>query len=126
MKKLSSYFYVVVVSFLLIACSKSPPIPTTTTASPERVKIEGIVVQNVLQARIGDFIFDAENKKYQKRTDEKLENGIGRIDVWERVNPLEKTKWYTPSLSSRIFTNEPPSFNSLFRLELEEKDDPLF
>lgn len=80
----------------------------------------GILVSNVLQANIGDYIYDGLGKRYKKVTNEEAGiNGLSKIDVWERDIPQDKSHWYTPSLGSKIFTNNPPSFNSLFRLEGE-------
>lgn len=91
-----------------------PPAPVVTE----------LVVSNILQAKVGDFIYDAEGRKYQKRTDAVKSTDISVAEVWERVEPLVTNRWYTPSLGSVIFTNEPPSFNSLFRMEGE--NEPYF
>ena len=72
-----------------------------------------VTIQNSV---VGDVISDGNGYKYRKLTEEKLTNGIGRIDIWERIDPLVTNKWYTPSLSSRIHSNS-VEFNSLYRGE---------
>ena len=92
--------------------------------NPNPIVNSGKVVSNVLQAKVGDYIFDIAGRKYKKRTDAVISDAWGNADIWERVEPLVTDKWYTPTLGSTIFTNDPPSFNSLFRMEGES--EPFF
>ena len=101
----------------LLGCNKTPPADGLTV----EVSTVSFTVSNVLQAKVGDYIYDGLGKKYKKITNEELLlSGISKSEIWERVEPLENTKWYMPSLTSKIYTNEPPTFNSLYRMEGEE------
>lgn len=71
---------------------------------------------NIIDAKVGDVVVDSNNHKYRKLTNESLTNGIGNIDIWEKIEPRVTNKWYTPSLSSRLSTNS-VEFNSLYRGE---------
>lgn len=104
----------------LFGCKKSEPIE-----NPEKPPVtSGVVVSNVLKAKVGDFIYDSAGRKYKKRTDVVKGDDWDRADVWERVDPLVTNRWYTPSLGSTMFTNDPPSFNTLFRME--DENEPFF
>ncbi len=102
----------------LVACSK----PTKTSTAVQT----NVVVSDVLKAKIGDFVFDEQGRKYKKITNEALDvsTGISKIDIWERIEPLDKPRWYTPTLVSKTFLDKPISFNSLYRLPGE--DVPVF
>jgi hypothetical protein len=106
----------------LFGCNKPSTNPSDLVAPSITT---GAVVKNVLQARVGDYIYDGLGKRYKKLTYEvELPTGISKVEVWEREIPFDTKHWYTPTLTSRIFTNDPPSFNSLFRMEGE--DTPFF
>ena len=108
----------------LTACDGNKP-NTNNNVGIEQPK-HGLLVSNVLTARVGDFVFDEAGRKYVKITDTGITNeeGIYKADVWERVDPLDKKRWYTPTLTSFVWTNQPVRFNSLFRMEGE--DYPVF
>lgn len=76
-------------------------------------------VTSLRAAQVGDTVLDSEGRRYRKLTNENLTNGVGRVDIWERIDPLVTNRWYTPALSSRIFTNT-IEFNSLYRGEDEK------
>lgn len=103
---------------IVIGCKKS-------NTNIQKNSQHGIVVSNVLQAKVGDYVIDGFGKKYRKVTDERtLGSGISNVEVWERYEPLDTNHWYTPTITSKIYTNDPPGFNSLFRMEGE--NTPFF
>lgn len=114
-----------VLTSLLVFTACDKPNNNGTVPIVEQAKQE-TVVSNVLVAKVGDFVFDEEGRKYVKITNagEKNEQGIYRAEVWERIEPLDKKRWYTPALGSFVWTNQPIRFNSLFRIEGE--DYPAF
>lgn len=116
------FLALVVILCAVFGCGR--PDPVKYPEKPPVAVVSNVVVSNVLQAKIGDFIYDGEGRKYQKRTDVVKLDGASLADVWERVDPLVTNKWYTPTLGSTIFTNDPPSFNTLFRMEGET--EPYF
>lgn len=109
---------IIIACVFLIGCEKSKPIK-----NPDK-PTSGIVVSNVLQAKVGDYIYDVAGCKYKKRTDAVKTEAWEKTAVWERVEPLVTNRWYVPTLSSTMFTNDPPSFTTLFRMEGE--DEPFF
>lgn len=128
MKTISKIMMVtmVLVSLLIFtACDKPNTNNNGSVPIVEQPK-QGSVVSNILNARVGDFVFDEEGRKYVKITDSDKTNdqGIYRTEVWERIEPLDKKRWYTPALNSFVWTNQPVRFNSLFRMEGE--DYPVF
>lgn len=42
-------------------------------------------------------------------------NGTVTVELWERIEPLDTNRWYTPTLGSKMDTNSPPMFHSLMR-----------
>lgn len=87
---------------------------------------EGVLVQNILVAKVGDYILDEQGRKYKKVTNSNKTStdGVFTTEVWERVEPLDKKHWYSPALGSFVWTNQSVIFNSLFRMEGE--DFPAF
>jgi hypothetical protein len=124
MKKLVIVLAIFTSMLFLTACDGNKP-NTNNNVGIEQPK-HGLLVSNVLTARVGDFVFDEAGRKYVKITDTGITNeeGIYKADVWERVDPLDKNRWYTPTLTSFVWTNQPVRFNSLFRMEGE--DYPVF
>lgn len=110
----------VLASLLVFTACDKPNANNNTSVQVEQTK--GTVVSNVLAAKIGDFVFDEEGRKYVKITNvgEKNAEGIYKSEVWERIDPIDKKRWYTPALNSLVWTNQPVRFNSLFRMEGEE------
>ncbi len=108
-----------VLPILFIGCEKNPIAPLTET----KVSIKA---SSVVHAKIGDYVFDDQGRKYKKVTNESFDatTGIGKTDIWERVEPMDVTRWYTPSLGSKTFLDRPATFNSLYRLPGE--DTPTF
>lgn len=98
------------------------------TSCFNKTKDDGATVQpnsiavNVVDAKIGQTIKDSFNYEYKKLTNEYIVNGKGTMDIWERINPPEKRYWYTPTLTSKVYTNQVPSFNSIFRFEVLEEN----
>jgi len=123
MKKLTTIITILASMLIFTACNK--PTDNQPPIQIEQPKRE-TVASNVLTAKVGDFIFDEDGRKYIKITNagEKNSQGIYREEIWERVEPLDKKHWYAPSLSSVVWTNQPVRFNSLFRMEGE--DYPVF
>lgn len=37
------------------------------------------------------------------------------IELWERINPSDTNRWYTPSLDWTLHPTNPPSFKSVMR-----------
>lgn len=99
---------------LFIGCDKKQE---TSISNTSEIKI-GNKASNVVNAKIGDYILDEQGRKYKKITDEAFNvvTGIGTADIWERIDPLDTTRWYTPTLTSKTFHDSPTSFNSLYRL----------
>lgn len=120
MKKLTTILTLTLL--FLTACDNKKP---NVNAVSEQSK-QGLLVSNIFSAKVGDFIFDEEGRKYVKITnaDEINKNGIYTAEIWERVDPLDKKRWYTPTLNSFVWTNQPVRFNSIFRMEGE--DYPVF
>lgn len=109
---------------VLPSCGKKET-PKTDVATTSVKIVDGKVVSDIKLAKVGDFIFDGEGRKYKKITDEKtVSDNITQTDIWERVEPLDKKHWYTPTLGSELFAGSPPLFSSLFRLDDEEY--PIF
>lgn len=120
MKKLMIAIIGLTVGMFFTACNNH-------TANNDTVQLKtGTVVSNVMLANIGDYVLDDQGRKYKKITNSGETNvsGISKTEVWERVDPFDKTRWYTPTLGSYVWTNQPISFNSLFRMEGE--DYPAF
>jgi len=44
-----------------------------------------------------------------------LPNGEIQVELWEKIAPHDTQRWYTPTLASRLNTNQPPTFNPLLR-----------
>lgn len=93
----------VIVMVLMSACSKHDAVPTT---APQ--------ITNIFGAKINDVVVDVNGRKYRKLTEERLTNGVGKVDIWERIDPPNSNNWYTPTLSSKILGNT-IEFNSLYR-----------
>lgn len=115
----------VLVSLLIFTACDKPNTNNNGSVSVEQPK-RGVVVTSVLVAQVGDFIFDESGRKYVKITNAGNTNaeGVSISEVWERIDPLDKKRWYVPSLGSFVWTNQPIVFNSLFRIEGE--DYPAF
>ncbi len=112
------YLAIIISLCIVVGCKKS------NTDTYEKTP-HGVVVSNVLQAKIGDSVYDGFGKKYRKVTEERvLGSGISNVEVWERYEPLDTNHWYTPTLTSKIYTNDAPGFNSLFRIDGESS--PFF
>ena len=61
-------------------------------------------------------VTDSNGYKYRLvEREKKLSNNTVQTELWERIEPLDTNRWYTPTLSSKINTNSPPLFNSLMR-----------
>lgn len=59
---------------------------------------------------------DESGKKYRFVSPEMVNsNGVVISELWERIQPPDTNNWYTPSLSSKLDTNKPKSFNALMR-----------
>lgn len=93
----------VIVMVLMSACSKHDAAPSTV---PQ--------ITNIFGAKINDVVVDVNGRKYRKLTEERLTNGVGKVDIWERIDPPNSNNWYTPTLSSKILGNT-IEFNSLYR-----------
>lgn len=115
MKRLLSLIAIGVLSCVLLLGYNSvngnniPTVPSTSDA--------------LKTTKIGGFIVDYQGHQYKKLTDEKVINaeiGISQTDVWEKVNPEDKTKWYTPSLDSEKEISKNITFVWLYRMPNEE------
>lgn len=42
-------------------------------------------------------------------------DGTKTVELWEKIEPRDTNRWYTPTLGSKMDTNNPPIFNSLMR-----------
>lgn len=61
-------------------------------------------------------VVDTIGYKYRLIQPEKvLSNNILQVELWERIDPLDTNRWYTPTLASKLYTNNPPLFNSISR-----------
>jgi hypothetical protein len=113
----------VLASVLLFTACDKPNVDNNTVVIEQTN--EGVLVQSILVAKVGDYILDEQGRKYKKITNSnKINEDVFTTEVWERVDPLDKKRWYAPSLGSFVWTNQPVIFNSLFRMEGE--DYPTF
>lgn len=61
-------------------------------------------------------VVDSSGQKYRFVSPEIVNaNGTTTAELWEKIEPLDTNHWYTPTLASKIYTNQPPLFNSLMR-----------
>ena len=69
----------------------------------------GMIIESII------VVTDASGYRYQLVEPEKMVDGMTMVALWERIEPLDTKKWYTPTLASKFDTNRPPTFNSLMR-----------
>ena len=61
-------------------------------------------------------VVDASGRTYRFVSPEiKNADGTATVELWERIDPMDTNRWYTPTLGSKYDTNHPPLFNSLSR-----------
>jgi len=61
-------------------------------------------------------VTDVRGQKYRFVSPEMANaDGTVTVELWEKIEPLDTKRWYTPSLGSKLDTNNPPIFNSLMR-----------
>lgn len=73
--------------------------------------------------KVGEVISDYQGFKYKKITEEKVIDtsiGLGQADIWERVEPTDKNKWYTPSLNNKANVSHDITFVWIYRADDEE------
>lgn len=86
-------------ALLLTLCSCTPKVDVPDFQVP------GVVI-----------VTDTLGQKYRLVEREKsLGNNLTQAELWEKIEPLDTNRWYTPSLGSKMDTNNPPIFNSLSR-----------
>ena len=62
------------------------------------------------------IVTDINGKKYRFVSPAMVNsNGVKMVELWERIDPLDTNRWYTPDLASEIYTNNPKSFIPLMR-----------